>query len=182
MKSFLPLVTLVCLLFDPAQANDQDDGIIHGSCKRAADGDPNISYKFCVACFEAKRVSQPANIEDLTLASINLTISNATDVSSCISKLLQNKSLGHFARDCLMTCSKLYSDAYSILRGVVDDLGSRDYDTANVDVSAAMDAAVTCEDGFKEREGLASPLTKENDMFFQMNAISLAFIEMLRRN
>ncbi|KAL3737850.1 hypothetical protein ACJRO7_019388 [Eucalyptus globulus] len=179
MTSFLPLVTLVCLLFYLAQANNQDNNVVHGSCKRAADGDPNISYEFCVACFEADRMSQPANVEDLALMSINLTISNATKVSSCISKLLQNKTLDHFARDCLTTCLELYSDAYSTLRGVVDDLGSRDYYKANVDVSAAMDAAVTCEDGFKEREGLVSPLTKENDMFFQLNAISLAFIKML---
>lgn len=180
MKSFLPLATLVFLLFHPSQANDQDNNIVHGSCKRAADGDPNISYEFCVACFEADTISQPANIEDLTLMSLNLTISNATKIGSRISKLLQNKRLGHFARDCLTTCLKLYSDANSTLRGVVDDFGSRDYDTANAYISAALDAAVTCEDGFKERKGVVSPLTKENDMFVQMNAISLAFIELLR--
>ncbi|KAI3441920.1 PMEI domain-containing protein [Psidium guajava] len=179
MKSFLPLVTLAFLLFHLAQANDQDGNIIHGSCKRAADGDPNISYEFCIACFEADPTSQPTSIEDLALMSINLTISNATEISSRILKLLQNKRLSHFAQDCLMACSELYSDACSKLRGVVDDFGSRDYYKANVDVSAVMDAAVTCEDGFKERKGLVSPLTKENDMFFQMNAISLAFIAML---
>ncbi|XP_030533749.1 putative invertase inhibitor [Rhodamnia argentea] len=182
MKSFLPLVALTFLLLHLAQANDRDSDIIHGSCRRAADGDPNISYGFCIACFEANPTSQPASIGDLALMSINLTISNATEISSCISKLLQNERLSHFARDCLTACSELYSDACSTLRGVVDDFGSRDYYKANVDVSAVMDAAVTCEDGFKEREGLVSPLTKENDIFFQMNAISLAFIAMLHCN
>jgi pectinesterase inhibitor-like protein len=62
------------------------------------------------------------------------------------------------------------------------DLKSKDYSKANIDASAAMDSSSTCEDGFREREGVVSPLTKETNTFFQLTAIMLAFINMLSRS
>nr|POF04333.1 putative invertase inhibitor [Quercus suber] len=56
--------------------------------------------------------------------------------------------------------------------------GGCSFDTADIEVSSAMDASGTCEDGFKEMKvkRIVSPLTKDNNIFFQLSAISLAFI------
>jgi pectinesterase inhibitor-like protein len=82
------------------------------------------------------------------------------------------------AKSCLNDCFQLYMDAVSSLKDAMKALKSRDFATANIEVSSAMDASITCQDGFKERKGQVSPLTKDNQMFFQLTAFSLAFIIM----
>ncbi|KAK4260289.1 hypothetical protein QN277_003429 [Acacia crassicarpa] len=53
-------------------------------------------------------------------------------------------------------------------------LKPKDFRSANTKVSAAMEASVNCEDEFKEGKE-KSPLT-DNKVYFELNAISLAFI------
>ncbi|KAK4846294.1 hypothetical protein QYF36_015521 [Acer negundo] len=59
---------------------------------------------------------------------------------------------------------------------------SYDYEKASLDVSSAMDAPTTCEDGLKEKMNgdQLSPLNEKNDIFFELTAIPLAFITMFR--
>ncbi|XWS49626.1 hypothetical protein CRYUN_Cryun12cG0019300 [Craigia yunnanensis] len=155
--------------------------VIQESCEKAAKGDANIHFDFCVASLEENPNSKTAtSLEDLVPISINIAISNATSISSIVSKLLENKNLENYTRSCLEDCSELYSDVGSKLQSGGEAFESKDYGTAKVDISAAMDAPDTCEDGFKEKKGLVSPLTKENNNFFQLTAIPLAFITLLQ--
>ena len=55
---------------------------------------------------------------------------------------------------------------------------SGDYRSANVHLSAALDAPSTCEDGFKEKH-TTFPVTNENNVLFQKIVILLAFTNML---
>ncbi|MBA0821777.1 hypothetical protein Goarm_018617 [Gossypium armourianum] len=86
-----------------------------------------------------------------------------------------------FARNCLKDCSELYSLAGSSLEAGLDAFQAVDYGTANAEISAALDAPVTCEDQFKEKKGLVSPLTQENNNFRQLTAIPLAFMKMVQQ-
>jgi pectinesterase inhibitor-like protein len=154
--------------------------LILRSCEEAAKSDPNLSYKLCLASLEANPKSQNASFEKLVAISIGLSISNATKIASKISELLKGQSfdMQKYARSCLKDCFQLYMDAVSSLKDAMRAFKSRDFATANMEVSSAMDASSTCQDGFKEKKGQASPLTKDNQIFFQLTAFSLAFINM----
>ncbi|OMO93084.1 Pectinesterase inhibitor [Corchorus olitorius] len=152
MKNFCLFLAFLFLLIVSVRSD-----IIKDSCDEAAKGDPNMKSDFCVA-----------------------TIANATATGSTVSKLLQNTSLDKFTRSCLEACSELYSNAGSDLQSGGEAFKSKDFGTAKFDLSAAIVAPVTCEDGFKEKQGLVSPLTKENENMRQLAVIPLAFIDMVK--
>ncbi|TKY55528.1 putative invertase inhibitor [Spatholobus suberectus] len=159
--------------------------LIPQSCKEAAKNDPNLGYDFCAASLEdasSKWHPPPTNLEDLVGMSIQLTKSNGTNMVSIISELLKNKSFDQYAKACLRDCFDLYSDSLSALDDAVVAFKSKDFDTANIKVSASLDCPVTCEDQFNDKKGETSPLTKENHGYFQLNVISLAFIQMFRQH
>lgn len=152
--------------------------LIQDSCENAAKNDPNLSYEFCVASLEANPRSQNATLQELVIISLGLTISNAKNISSHIEQLLSLKSFDKHTKIGLQDCLELYSDAHSTLLEAMENVKLKDYEGANVEISSAMDASTTCEDGLKEKKGGVSPLTKENSIFFQFTVISLAFINM----
>ncbi|KAB2021454.1 hypothetical protein E1A91_D07G144000v1 [Gossypium mustelinum] len=172
-----------CLLFFYLLLVSANSDLIQKSCYEASKGNPaNIKLDFCVSAFEGNPKAKAAyGVADLVLVSIETAIANATAIGSKISKLLDNKRVGMFARNCLKDCSELYSLAGSSLEAGLDAFQAVDYGTANAEISAALDAPVTCEDQFKEKKGLVSPLTKENNNFRQLTAIPLAFMKMVQQ-
>ncbi|XP_050226682.1 putative invertase inhibitor [Mercurialis annua] len=154
---------------------------INDNCKKAAAIDQNFSYDFCVAFLQADPKAETATLADLELISINLAISNSTNIISHISQLLNQKSLDPYISGALKDCLKLYNDAKSDLQDAISDLKSNDYYKANSDVSAAMDSSTTCEDGFKEKKGVVSPMANDNKSFFQITAIILSFMTLAHK-
>lgn len=151
----------------------------------ASESSPNVRYDFCVASLEdasSKWQPPPTKLEDLVGISIQLSKSNATNMVSIISELLKNKGYDPYAKGCLRDCFDLYKDSLSDLDDVVAAFKSKDLDTAAIKLSATLDSSVTCEDQFKDKKGEKSPLTKENHVYFQLNVISLAFIQMFRHH
>ncbi|XWS62085.1 hypothetical protein CRYUN_Cryun07bG0180900 [Craigia yunnanensis] len=180
MKNSFPLVYSFLAFFFLLLVSVRSN-VIQDSCDKAAKADPNINIDFCVASLEQNPKSKTATrTEELVPISIEIATSHATSISCIISKLLENKNLEKFTRSCLEACSELYTEAGSDLQSGGQAFESKDYGTANVDISAALDAPETCEDGFKEKKGLVLPLTKENNHFFQLTAIPLAFITMVQ--
>lgn len=165
-------ITFLVLLHSTMGSND----LIRLSCKKAAASDPNLRY---VASLEAIPQSHGADLEQLVAITLNLTISNATSITSTISKLLVEKQFDKYAKECLEDCLELYSDADLTLQDAVGAFKAKDYGKANIEISSAMDASSTCEDGFLEKKGEVYPLKRENDHFCQLNIISLAFINTL---
>lgn len=155
---------------------------LHHYCDEAAKSNPNLSCDFCIASLEAISKSKNASLEELVEISTVLAMSKATNISCYISQLLKAQNLDKYYTSALQDCLELYADANSTLHESMCDLKSKDYSKANIDASAAMDSSSTCEDGFREREGVVSPLTKETNTFFQLTAIMLAFINMLSRS
>ena len=154
--------------------------IVQHSCKLAAKTDPYVDYKLCVQTLKASPNSKDAEFKDLVVISINQSKANATEIGSEISELMKRRSekWGQYSLNCLKSCLELYSEAVSDLEKALKGLKMEDYETAKTGVSAAMDAPVSCEDGYKEKDGEVSPLSEINDGFFQLVAISLAFINM----
>ncbi|CAB4279327.1 unnamed protein product [Prunus armeniaca] len=111
---------------------------------------------------------------------MELALENATNTLSTIEKLLSNKSFDPFALVCLKDCLQLYSDAITTLRDAVGAFLRGDYNTANIWVSAVMEAPTTCEEGFKEKEGEVSPLKNENYNLFQLCDIALCISHLLK--
>ncbi|CAN6821724.1 unnamed protein product [Brassica oleracea var. botrytis] len=131
--------------------------LIRNSCKTAAAKDPNLKYDFCVQSLEQDPQSKTAtSLSGLVLASTNNAESKTTNVNGIVETILKNKS---------------YPPALMSVK-------SGDYRSANVHLSAALDAPSTCEDGFKEKH-TTFPVTNENNVLFQKIVILLAFTNML---
>lgn len=154
--------------------------IVHETCKKCSQNDPNISHNFCVTSLQADAKSQCANLGELGMISMKLTRENVTKTRSYIKDLLKNKKLDPFMRACLHDCFDLYSDAVPTLKQAMKDYKAKQYEDANIGVSSVVDACTTCEDGFKENQGAVSPLTKRNYDAFQLSVISLSIINMLK--
>ncbi|KAL4339744.1 hypothetical protein GQ457_08G023560 [Hibiscus cannabinus] len=158
-----------------------NSSLIRRTCKKCAQSDPNLSYNFCVTSLQAAPNSHCANnLRQLGKISIKLLRRNLTNSRSYIKELLRNKRMEPFVRSCLHDCLDLYSDAILTAKQGVQDYKAKRYEDSNIEVSSIMDAATTCEDGFKEEEGVVSPLTKRNHDTFQLSAIALSIINMIR--
>ncbi|XVF73568.1 hypothetical protein PTKIN_Ptkin12aG0212300 [Pterospermum kingtungense] len=157
--------------------------LIRQTCKKCAQRDPNLSYNFCVTSLQAAPKSHCADyLRELGMISIKLLRRNLTSSRFYIKELLKNKKLDPIVRSCLHACFDLYSNAMTRIQHAIDAYKSKHYGDANIYVSSGMDASTTCEDGFKDKDGVVSPLTKRNNDTFQLSAISLSIINMLRLN
>ncbi|XVE74166.1 hypothetical protein DITRI_Ditri11bG0177200 [Diplodiscus trichospermus] len=182
-SSFLFPFFLFLFIFTSTFHGVPANNLIRQTCKKCAQRDPNVSYNFCVTSLEATPKSHCVDdLRELGIISIKLLRRNITNSRSYIKEILKNKKLDPFIRSRLHDCFDLYSDAIPATKQAVDDFKSKHYDDANIDVSSVMDASTTCEDGFKEKEGAVSPLTKRNNDMFQLSAISLSIINMLLLN
>ncbi|KAF8027258.1 hypothetical protein BT93_E0233 [Corymbia citriodora subsp. variegata] len=152
--------------------------IIDLTCEKCSQESPVFNYTFCLASLQAVPVSHFTNIKGLGVISMELALLNASTTISSIEKMLRNGSLDPFQLGCLRDCLELYSDAS---RTLVDAAGAfivGQYGVASMRVSAAMEAATTCEDGFEER-GEICPLRKENYDLFQLGDIALCILRLL---
>ncbi|KAJ4953256.1 hypothetical protein NE237_030088 [Protea cynaroides] len=120
--------------------------------------------------------SHSIDLHGLGLISLNLIESNETKIESRIGQLLNDQTVALGVKKGLQDCQETYSDASDNTKEAIVAFNSKDYDTANIKISAAMDASSDCEDGFK---GVKSPLTAENNSFFQLTAIALAITKMV---
>ncbi|KAI3904876.1 hypothetical protein MKW92_037595 [Papaver armeniacum] len=106
----------------------------------------------------------------------------ATSIHSYIATILKGGKGEPAAKPCLEDCLNLYSDAIRSVQKAVASFKIKDYSSANIQMSAAMDASTNCEDGFQEvvvGQDLTSPLAKQDGDFFQLAGISLAITHMI---
>ncbi|CAH8327465.1 unnamed protein product [Eruca vesicaria subsp. sativa] len=175
MKLFVSVVMFFLFLncFATAQT------LIRDSCKTAAAKDPNLKYDFCVQSLEQDPQSKTAtSLAGLVLASTNNAGSKTTYVKGIVKTILKTKKYAPGTEPELRTCVELYDDANDSLNEALTDVKSGDYRSANVHLSAALDAPDTCEDGFKEKHQ-TSPVTNENSVLYQKILIPLAFTNMV---
>ncbi|KAI5647556.1 hypothetical protein M9H77_33561 [Catharanthus roseus] len=157
--------------------------LINKTCNLSSKGDPNIKFSFCKTSLQAAPASQCASLRGLGMISIRLIRYNVTDTRCFIKNLLKNlnKNSSAFEKACLDDCFELYSDAIDSIKRAMKSYNLKRFYDANIQISSVMDASTTCEDGFKERKGLVSPLTKRNNFTFQLSAISLSIMNLIQK-
>ncbi|KAG7026059.1 hypothetical protein SDJN02_12557, partial [Cucurbita argyrosperma subsp. argyrosperma] len=159
--------------------SNTDTPLIHKTCNKIVRQDPNVSFNFCLTSLQfAIKHSYYVDLRRLGLLSIGLVCSNVTNTYHFITELIRNKNLDSSIKLCLVDCLELYSDAISTMKLAMRNYRLRRYNDANVAISAVMDAAETCENGFKEKK-VNSPLKKRDEDVFELGAIVLAIMSML---
>ncbi|KAK4372307.1 hypothetical protein RND71_007691 [Anisodus tanguticus] len=116
------------------------------------------------------------------MISIRLIRYNVTDTRCNVKILLKDKNLDPYVRRCLMDCFELYSDAITSIKLAMKSYNTKKFYDANIQISSIMDAATTCEDGFKEKDDVVSPLTKKNEITFQLSAVTLSVMNLIKNN
>ncbi|XP_047315016.1 putative invertase inhibitor [Impatiens glandulifera] len=182
MKSLITLFSLLVLLSLLLSTITTAQNLIEKTCKQSSETNPNIKYGFCSSSLQAAPASRCAALRGLGSIAIRLVRYNLTD-TRCETKMLlkNNLTMDPFVKSCLMDCFDLYSDAMLSVKQAMKSFNFQRYDDANIQISSIMDAASTCEDGFKERKGLVSPLKKRNDDAFALSAIVLSIMNLLQK-
>ncbi|CAJ1943175.1 unnamed protein product [Sphenostylis stenocarpa] len=171
-------VILFVFLFECSKGSNP---LITDSCAKAKKTDKYFDYDFCIAFLEeasSKLRAPPSNVEDLVVLAIKESKSNATNIVSIVSKLLKNNT-DPYVKSCLGDCLEFYTDAVSDLDDAVAAVESKHFDAAKRQIESSLDFTDTCEDQFKEGEGVTSPITKENHSFFELGLISIYFIPLI---
>ncbi|CAL0305969.1 unnamed protein product [Lupinus luteus] len=177
--SLLPLM-LIPLILCYIHSTLSTNHLIQQTCKNCSETDPNISYRFCITSFKTdSKTLYVQNLTELGLISIKLIRHNVTDTITYIKELLNKKKIDPFIKECLDDCIDVYSDALTTLREAIKDYKAKRYADSNVKLSSVIDSCTTCEDGFSQKNGVISPLTKRNKDNFQLSAIALSIINML---
>ncbi|MED6118918.1 hypothetical protein PIB30_007078 [Stylosanthes scabra] len=185
--SLLTLIIIVILLssYSILAKPKPNHNLIQQTCKNISESDSNVSYKFCIDSLQSDPQSHCSKtLEKLGLISIKLLRHNVTDTRVHIKELLKKnkdkkKKFDPFVKECLSDCLEVYSDAMATIKEGIKDYKAKRYGDCNVKLSSVIDASTTCEDGFNQRNGVVSPLTKRNNDTFQLSAISLWIINML---
>uniref|UniRef100_A0A5B7BU58 Putative invertase inhibitor n=1 Tax=Davidia involucrata TaxID=16924 RepID=A0A5B7BU58_DAVIN len=189
MKPFFSLFLVFFFAFHSAAAatatttTGRDDDLIHDTCKTCARNDPNVKYNFCTTSLQAAPASNCASLRGLGTISIRLIRYNVTDTRCYIKQLLKKKKqLDPYVKECLIDCFDLYSDAIPSVNQAMKYYNSKRYVDANIQISSVMNAATTCEDGFKEKTSVvvSSPLKKRDNDTFQLSALALSIMHMLQ--
>ncbi|KAK1420430.1 hypothetical protein QVD17_22015 [Tagetes erecta] len=175
-------LSLTFLLFCLFQVSINTQDLIYNTCKTSSQQDPNVKLQFCTTSLQAAAASHCADLKGLGMMSIRLTRYNITDTRCYIKQLLKNNTnkLDPYVKSCLNDCFELYSDAIPGIKQAMESYNSKRFFDANVQISSVMEAATTCEDGFKEKKGVVSPLTKRNDATFELSAIALSIMNILQ--
>lgn len=177
-SSFLLPLLLFSIIFISTNAQN----LIYDTCKTSSQQDPNVKLQFCTTSLQAAPASHCADLKGLGMMSIRLVRYNLTDTRCYIKQLLKNntKKLDPYVKACLDDCFELYSDAIPGVKQAMKSYNSKRFFDANVQISSVMDATTTCEDGFKQKKGVISPLTKKNNMTFELSAITLSIMNILQ--
>ncbi|PIN12959.1 hypothetical protein CDL12_14419 [Handroanthus impetiginosus] len=175
-SSLLIFLSILMITIDITKSQS----LINSTCKTFSKNDPNINYNFCTTSLQSAPASQCATLQGLGTISIRLVRYNITDTRCHIKQLLKNKKWDPYIRQCLNDCFELYSDAIPSIKQAMKYYNSKRFDDANIQISSIMDASTTCEDGFKERKGVVSPLSKRNKDVFQLSAVALSVLRVIQ--
>ncbi|KAF9590420.1 hypothetical protein IFM89_035255 [Coptis chinensis] len=139
-----------------------------------------LSFNFCKSSLEEVVPHKGSlSVQELGIIALELATINATNTVTSIQKMLTRKTFGPHASLCLKDCLELYSDVIPTLSDSVRALVNNNEYTANIMISAAMEAATTCQDGFEEEEGEVRPLVNDNNDFFQLCDIALVITSLV---
>ncbi|GFP91038.1 putative invertase inhibitor [Phtheirospermum japonicum] len=179
-SSCIPLSIFIPFILTIHAATAQN--LIISTCKTSSQVDPNIDYTFCTTSLQSTpAASQCTTLQGLGAISITLIRHNLTDTCSYIKRLMRyNGKWNPYSKQCLSDCFDLFSDATDYIEDAMNYYDTEKFDDANERITSVMDGVTTCEDGFKERRGVVSPLSKRNDDVFRLSAVALSVMRMVQ--
>ncbi|XP_008788715.2 putative invertase inhibitor [Phoenix dactylifera] len=152
--------------------------IILKTCKRCAKGDPNLNYTLCVESLASVPKSHHSDVRGLAIVAVKLSKAKTMHAKSMVKKLLKAKPMEGYMKNCLLTCTDVYSDSISDLKDSMKAIKSGQYKDANIRISSAVDAPGNCEDSFQDGN-IKSPLMEENKDVFGLAVIALGITALL---
>ncbi|XP_047306563.1 putative invertase inhibitor [Impatiens glandulifera] len=171
------ITIIIFFIFQSTKASN----LINETCKQSIQDNPTSKYGFCLTSLQAAPASRCATVRGLGSIGIRLVRYNITDARCHIMHLLKEKKHDLYYRACLNDCFQLYSEALDSVKKAMKNYNGKRFNDANIHISAVMTSVTTCEDGFKERKGIVSPLTKRNDDTFQLSAIVLFIMNFIQK-
>ncbi|CAA7046863.1 unnamed protein product [Microthlaspi erraticum] len=178
MKFMIYLVVLF-LVLNIMNANKvaMANSLIQDSCKKASKFEEPHYYNLCITSIKQNPESQKArNIDELTVIGVKNAISNMTNVKGIVEKILkERKYKSRLSEKLLRDCSKLYSEGNDFLTKSLKYINSRNYQEVDNSIAKAGTVPRTCEMGFNGDNNQTSPVTKDNDVLFEVVTIPRSF-------
>ncbi|PKA53290.1 Putative invertase inhibitor [Apostasia shenzhenica] len=144
---------------------------LHETCNFL--GGDYINYDYCVSTLSSDPAIATADNHGLAVISINLTATNATALRSRADGLAQADP-DSFVRAQLRNCSALYAAALPDIRKSADAAADRNYGGATEMLAGVLRVPAGCDEAFKSREGVVSPIRRENDEFSDLASLAKA--------
>ncbi|EOA14487.1 hypothetical protein CARUB_v10027702mg [Capsella rubella] len=174
---FLIYRVVFFLLLNAFTANRVPDSLIRDSCKKSSKHSEPHFYKFCIASISENPDSQKVkNIDELTVVGVQNAISNMTNVKEIVEKILKERNnKNKLSMQMLRQCLKLYSQGNDLLTKSLEYIKLRDFDKVHNSLRNARVVPRECEMGFNDDNKQKSPVTKENDVLFDVVNIAQSF-------
>ncbi|XP_042517135.1 pectinesterase inhibitor-like [Macadamia integrifolia] len=163
----LPLVLSLNLHLNPSEARAVN--LIARTCNHS------VFRNLCISTLRSDPNSAKTNLTGLASISIRQTMASAVNISSQITNLLNTTMDDPNIQQCLSDCSQSYIDAIDQLIDSVASLDNKSYSDVNKALSAAMDDALLCQEGFSVDATNPSLLRDSTNKFTQLcsNALSI---------
>ncbi|XP_023514873.1 putative invertase inhibitor [Cucurbita pepo subsp. pepo] len=178
-SSSFPFMIIISMIIFNISTTIVVANFVEKTCKKCEKNNPNVDYEFCVSSFRSHPGSDSADLRKLGAISLHLIGNNVSNSAEYVEGLLHKKEVDPYKRARLNDCLEVYCEAVVSVEEGKKAYKEGRYDDVNIKVSSVMDAGRVCEDGFREKEGLSSPLTRWNNDTFKLTAIALSIINML---
>ncbi|KAF6173818.1 hypothetical protein GIB67_003819 [Kingdonia uniflora] len=172
MDPFSRFFFLIPLALFIVAVNGSEKDIITTTCAMS-------TYKeLCIKSLQSGPANEQTDLSGLATIAIKAAIRRATKTSKQVNELL-NAATDPFEQEVLKECAENYMDAVDQLDDSLAALDSKGYDDVKAWVQAAMTDADSCEDGFSDKPGYVSILSKRNTNFSHLCSNVLAIVNLL---
>merc|ERR1711879_1030068 len=168
-----PILFLVLLLAVPTHQTATSD-LISKTC------DQTLYKDYCKTVLGAAPESDVKDLPSLTKYALKMASLNGVKIHKKIDQISKSNK-DEFIQQCLDDCSEIYQDAIDQVEDSTAAVDGKSYNDVNTWVTAAMTDSQTCEDAFKEQDGVKSPLTDDNTKFNQLCSIILTMSNLLAK-
>ncbi|XP_006648205.2 putative invertase inhibitor [Oryza brachyantha] len=178
LTSSLTICLLLVLAVAPAQAVEEPEECaspvsVEVACRSASETHHGVAYDHCVASLAADpRSKEAGSLQGLAMLATRMAIDHAASTEAKIDDLADLEPEDARAR--YNHCLDQYGGAADLLRDALDNLKVRIYGTAMEQLSAALGAAESCEDAWKDDQ-INVPVAAHDREYGRMAHIALGF-------
>ncbi|WOL00005.1 invertase inhibitor [Canna indica] len=159
----------------PGQQTCSSPASIEDACKFVSERKMTVGYDFCLSSLKkATKSMHSTDPHDLAEAATKLAIAHAMSTENKIDELMD---LETDAKDkaCFSECLDVYTDAVERMRDALDNISTRVYGKATMQLEGAVNAGAKCEAAFAGSKG-SSPLVTMDQEYSQLANIALGIL------